>query len=211
MKKMIVRSSIIISILINSSQAEYLITLPIEANRGGFLPNNSVILKSPNPPVWNLISPLYSEWVDSGPITGCSNWLPETNKRADGESFIQTADDCSIQQNRTKQNREQEASSLEIRNIGKIITETKLVTTSSSRSNIGTGPDCKYSKDAPRYQAILRYDGYMFYYNNVYIALADLNEKQFIKDGYIYYVGDYVTKDDIPPVWYFYEICRKPI
>lgn len=209
MEKTIAIVSILTSILINTAQADYFIILPIEESRGGYLPNNSVEIRPPKPLVWKSISPVYTAWVDDGAVMGCSNWTPATNKRAEGETFVQTADDCLINQTRTRQNREQEVSSLTIRDVGDLITENESRITTSSRNNVGTGPDCKYHDR--NYQAILRYDGYVIRYNNIEIGLASKELKSLTKDGYLYYVGDYVTKDDIPPVWYFYEVCRQPI
>lgn len=75
--------------------------------------NNTGIMES-----WVSIGSLYGEWINNGPLYDCTNWNPATSTVNAGVQFQQEATDCKQNQNRTKQDREQETTTLAIRNIG---------------------------------------------------------------------------------------------
>ena len=140
MKKFI--TTIILASIISTATASYMVKMPLETFNGGSLPNGSIIIGNENTsiPVGNWISatPEYSEWFNSGSIYGCSNWSPNVNTISIGQSFTQTATDCEQDQTRNRQNREQETTTLEYRNVGLPIIENQTITTSDTREEIGT-------------------------------------------------------------------------
>jgi len=87
---------------------------------------------------WAAITPTYTEWVNNGSITNCTNWSPAVSSMTVGATFTQTATDCQQSQVRNKQNREQESTTNEIRNVGSAISESQNITVSSTRSATGT-------------------------------------------------------------------------
>jgi len=87
---------------------------------------------------WTATTPTYTSWVNSGAVYGCSNWSPATSTVTIGESFTQTANDCSQNQTRTRQDREQETTTGEIRNVGTPVIETRTIAASSTRQATGT-------------------------------------------------------------------------
>jgi len=87
---------------------------------------------------WVAITSTYTTWVNSGAITSCSNWSPATSTVTIGQSFTQTATDCAQSQARTRQDREQETNTGEIRNKGSAVTETQSIAASSTRAATGT-------------------------------------------------------------------------
>jgi hypothetical protein len=95
---------------------------------------------------WVTIDPLYSDWSNSGSPYGCTNWTPDPTSVAIGVTFEQTATDCQQDQTRTRQEREQESTSLIIRNAGAPITENRAVSATSSRESIGTNDEATLSR-----------------------------------------------------------------
>ena len=87
---------------------------------------------------WAATTATYTAWINSGPVTSCSNWSPATSTVTIGQSFTQTATDCDQAQTRTRQDREQETTTKAIRNKGSAVTETQTIAASSTRSAIGT-------------------------------------------------------------------------
>lgn len=88
--------------------------------------------------IWFAITPIYTSWINSGSIYGCTNWSPETNTVTIGQSFTQTANDCKQDQIRTRQDREQETTTLAIRDAGSLVTENQTITVTDSRNSVGT-------------------------------------------------------------------------
>lgn len=129
--------SLIISLLIISlSNAEYTAKLPLESDKGGNLSNGSIKFINQNlgnTENWVPTSPIYTSWSNSGNVFGCTNWSPIVTDFSAGQSVTQTATDCQQQQTRTRQNREQETTSLAYRNVGAPITETQLISTIGTR------------------------------------------------------------------------------
>lgn len=135
--------------LTSTAQAGYRIVIPMEQSKGGPLPNGSISItpKTPSLPVenWQPAEPIYSEWVNVGNVSGCSNWTPDASTMLKDETFNQTAKDCIQYQTRTRQNREQETTTLAYRNVGEPVTMGQNVTVNSSRTATGTAA-CSYSR-----------------------------------------------------------------
>ena len=87
---------------------------------------------------WTQSDPFYGEWTDVGSLYGCANWSPATSTVTAGQAFTQTATDCEQDQSRTRQDREVESNTGEIRNVGTPVTEARIVTASSTRQAVGT-------------------------------------------------------------------------
>lgn len=105
--------------------------------------NNTGIMES-----WVSIGSLYGEWINNGPLYDCTNWTPATSTVNAGVQFQQEANDCKQNQNRTKQDREQETTTLAIRNIGLETNETQvLLNQYNIRDSIGTKStkECLYN------------------------------------------------------------------
>lgn len=128
--------------LTSTAQAGYRIVIPMEQSKGGPLPNGSISItpKTPSLPVenWQPAEPLYGEWINVGGIYGCSNWGPDPSTQTIGVTFDQTATDCKQDQTTTKQEREQETTTLVYRNIGEPSIESKSVAVHSTRKVTGT-------------------------------------------------------------------------
>lgn len=89
---------------------------------------------------WLASEPIYSSWVSVGELYDCLAWTPGTDTVPDGQNFTQTTNDCKQDQTRTRQDREQESTTLAYRNAGAIETENNtLQSQPSSRDAIGTG------------------------------------------------------------------------
>lgn len=87
---------------------------------------------------WYSIEPVYSEWIDLSTVYDCSNWSPSPSTVTFGQLFTQTATDCKLNQIRTKQEREQQHGTYEIRNVGELITENRTLNEQiSTRNSIG--------------------------------------------------------------------------
>ena len=61
---------------------------------------------------WVTIASTSTAWVNDGALTGCSNWSPATSTITLGQSFTQTATDCKQPQTLSRQDREQETTTL---------------------------------------------------------------------------------------------------
>ena len=168
---------------------------------------------------WIATTPTYTSWVNSGGIYGCANWSPDPSTVNTGVGFTQTATDCEQNQTRNRQNREQETTTLAIRNSGSVIVENQTLTNqTSTRAATGTKlvQICKYdSRNIASTEA-----GYTsFLWNNVYIGDSARNSLTLIKGGYKYSrVGgirkrvDYSTGTECCDGTYFeYEICQEPL
>ncbi len=135
--------------LTSTAQAGYRIVILMEQSKGGPLPNGSISItpKTPILPVenWQPAEPLYSEWVNVGDVSGCSNWAPDASTMLKDEAFNQTATDCKQTQSRTRQDREQETTTLAYRNVGEPVTIGQNITINSSRTATGTA-SCSYSR-----------------------------------------------------------------
>jgi hypothetical protein len=137
--------------LMSIVEAGYVLTIPLEQSMGGPLPSGSINI-SPRPPSlptenWQPAEPIYSEWITSGAVYGCSTYGPSESTILKAEPFTQTAD-CKQDMTRTKQNREQETTTLIYRNTGTPNIEINTITTSGSRNWHGTAP-CSFIESGP--------------------------------------------------------------
>ena len=133
--------------MLGATQAAYTIKVPLEARKGGTLPNDSIVLK---PEEWFTIAPEYTEWISQGVPYDCTNWSPAPSTKTIGQSFTQTATDCKQNQTRSRQDREQETTTKTIRNKGTAVTETQTITVSSTRAAVGTKNDFIFSTTSPK-------------------------------------------------------------
>ena len=119
---------------------------------------------------WVSIGSLYGEWTNSGALYDCTNWTPNPNTVNNGVSFTQNATDCKQDQTRTRQDREQETTTLVIRNVGSEIVENQtLPNQANSRNSVGTKLNtvCYYDISS-QYKHYFEYvGGYGFYVNGV--------------------------------------------
>lgn len=210
--------------LTSTSQAAYRIAIPMEQSSGGALPNGSISItpKTPNLPVenWQPAEPLYSEWVTAND-NGCYNWAPAASTMLKDEPFNQTTTDCSHYQTRTRQDREQETTTLEYRNVGEPVIIGQNNTYSGTRTATGTAA-CSYSRDVSGslYDSGVpntywmtgissAYNAYIVYVNGVQIKADDgYNTKSFtINDTNVTYTRGTTVKDSTTGYRY-YEVCK---
>jgi hypothetical protein len=74
---------------------------------------------------WMDTSPSYSQWVTTNPLYGCSNWSPAASTITDTKTVTQTSGNCSNDQTRTRQDREKEQFTGEIRDKGQPVEENR--------------------------------------------------------------------------------------
>lgn len=79
-----------------------------------------------------------SDWVNSGTVYDCTNWIPATTTIDWKESFTQTTNECKQKQTRIVQDQEQETTTLAIRTVGSQITETQDIAGSGNMLAYGT-------------------------------------------------------------------------
>ena len=77
---------------------------------------------------WVAAAPTYTSWVNTNTLYGCTNWTPAGSTRTSTATFTQTATNCSTDQYRTKQDREQETTTLAYRNVGTVVAENSILT-----------------------------------------------------------------------------------
>lgn len=96
---------------------------------------------------WVSIDPTYTAWANASPVTGCSNWAPAASTVAIGQVFVQTATDCSQNQNRLRQEREQEQTTGVVRNKGAEAIEVRTIAADAQRNATGTRPtkECRFT------------------------------------------------------------------
>ena len=116
------------------ANAEYIITVPLTKSGGGALSDDSINITSD----WQNSSTEYGQWTNTGEVYGCSNWSPLTSSITIGQSFTQTATDCSQNQVRTAQDQEVERISGIVQNKGASYIETQTITASDTRASVGT-------------------------------------------------------------------------
>jgi hypothetical protein len=127
---------------------------------------------------WIAATPVYGAWANSGSVYGCSNWSPDPSTVNSGVSFTQNATDCKIDQTRSKQDREQETTTLAYRNVGSVQTETQTLTgQASSRQAVGTKSArvCLYDDSFnPNYHSYYTNGSYAFLWTNGYSSVPNL-------------------------------------
>lgn len=127
--------------IIGFTSANYTAKVPLEQLKGGSLPNGSIIFTNQTVTAgnWTAITSDTTEWVNDGEPFNCTNWTPDPSTVALGQLFNQTATDCEQKQTRTRQDREQETTTLEIRNIGVAVQENQIISATHTREIEGTG------------------------------------------------------------------------
>ena len=157
---------------------------------------------------WVATTPSYGSWVNNGALTSCSNWSPATSTVALNQSFTQTATDCQQPQTRTRQNREQETTTLAIRNSGTAVNESQNIVVSSTRAATGT-----YVPPAPVATCLYEANKYTVTYNtssgfpaiiqwNAAMVGSMANERSSLTvGGYRYYAGPRQAGS-------VYQVCR---
>lgn len=153
----------------------------------------------------------YTEWANQGDIYGCSNWTPSVSTVMKDETFNQTATDCKQDQSRTKQDREQETTTLAYRNVGVPVSETSTITANSSRTATGTAL-CSYSRVG--LTSIYWFSGtssssnsYVVYENGVMIKNdGGYDTKTFTLNGVNYTRGTTVKAG--AGNYNYYEVCK---
>lgn len=170
---------------------------------------------------WVAVPPIISDWVNSGAVTGCSNWTPDPSTIASGSSFLQTATNCSQTQTQSIQNIEQETTTGAIRHNGDAYTASKIITVSSTRNAVGTKAkqECMYSLN-PEYhfRNLYRYGNPNYivtaYWNKTLIWQGNKIPTSVVVNGYKYSPGAIMSSDqennDVYEA-YYYSICREAI
>ena len=134
MRKALLAISILVATATGTATAEYTVKVPLELNQGGNLPNGSIRITSN----WSNAPTVYGEWIDQEQPYDCNNWFPADSTVPFGETFTQTATDCSQDQTRTAQDQEVETISGIVRDKGESYTQSRTITVSSTRDSIGT-------------------------------------------------------------------------
>lgn len=222
--------SLVFCIYASSSMAAYVYHSSLEANGGGALPNGSINIGSgsgngstdpetPDPiEEWLAASPSYTSWINDGSSYGCSGWTPDPSTVTSGDTFTQTGSGCSQNQTRSKQEREQEKTTLVYRNVGSPVTESNTLTgLTDTRSAIGTKPaiECApYARAGFSDSFYIREDPDGMYY----VKFGDQNPAGNIyplsANGYTYTKGVFKETVDINVGYIihaqYYEVCRTP-
>lgn len=138
MNKLILAS--IIASVSSAAQAELKMYIPLE--------KNSIKFTDRVDSNWIATTPLESEWINVSDPTNCTNWSPELSTVPLGEIFTQTATDCVQNQTRTIQQREQETTTLAIRNVGIPVYENQTISATDTREAEGTAENWNTFADA---------------------------------------------------------------
>jgi hypothetical protein len=81
---------------------------------------------------WVATSPTYTSWVNTSGVYNCQTWAPLPSAMLATGTYTQNSSNCSLNQSRNKQNREQETTTLAIRNAGVPVAETQTLTNLSA-------------------------------------------------------------------------------
>jgi hypothetical protein len=109
-------------------------------------------IASEKPPIkanWVDYESLISPWKTvKGPIN-CTNWSPPTSSIVKGVSFLQTATDCIVEQDRSVQHRVKNNQTYEIKNAGEPQWESRTIAAKNSKQAIGIKE--QWTPIAPKY------------------------------------------------------------
>lgn len=148
MNKILLTTLAIISL--TTAQASYIIKYPMEGGNGHLGAGSITFKNEPKIPEapkgnWKPVDSIYTQWVKTGDLYGCSNLTPAASTVWRGVTFTQTYTDCKQDQSRTRQDREQEVDTLEYRNVGDLVTLTQTLTVAgtNTRPLVGTAA-CTY-------------------------------------------------------------------
>lgn len=205
----------------STAQAGYMIVIPMEQSKGGALPNGSInnTPRTPGLPAenWQPAEPIYSEWTNIDDIYGC-NWTPAASLVLRDEPFNQSETDCKQDQTRTKQDREQEITTLALRNIGTPTIENKTTNVISAMTQTATGTaTCIFNQDsglAPPTQwlvtinadnHLLQVNGNILYNGqNKYNTTLVINGKTYKRGNIKATTNNYLGQPD----YNFHEVCK---
>ena len=81
---------------------------------------------------WVASTPQYSAWANSGGVYGCTGWSPSPSSYTQRTQFNQTGTGCSINQTRSRQDQQMEATTGTVRNVGAPVVESQTVGGQSS-------------------------------------------------------------------------------
>lgn len=86
---------------------------------------------------WIATDSIFGAWTNTPGMTqySCSNWSPSPASRVSAGAFVQTATDCKTDQSRTRQDREIESNTKEVRNKGDVATEKQTITGQGATRN----------------------------------------------------------------------------
>lgn len=210
----------ILTLSLSTAFADYMVKVPLEQTQGGSLPNGSINI-SPivQTEQWTPTTPFYSDWTNTSAPYDCTNWLPDPSGVTIGLLYTQTATDCSQDQTRTRQEREQETTTFAYRDVGAPQIENQVIITSDTRSAFGTKPskDCNYSyhilNPVTKYHIEKNGFEHIFYWNDVFIGQytfnsLDVSGLEFTVGAYKYTAGEL---KDVDSYLEYYEICRESI
>lgn len=211
------RIAILATVVMGVTQAEYTVKYPLT-----HIPAGSIQLVKPQAPAGNWVAadPIYTEWLIVGDVYNCKS-TPEIYQVLKGKVFIQTTL-CKQDEERTKQNREQETTTLKYRNVGEAITEKVVTPTNSSKQEIGTAAGkevttCSFSYNKNGTHVLDHYWQNGTSNNDFYEIKANgvllINEKGYNKtsiniDGIEYRKG--ILKSSVPNIIYN-ELCITKI
>lgn len=162
---------------------------------------------------WINIAPSYTSWINDGVLYGCSNWSPQTSSYDIGVQFTQTATNCSQNQTRNRQDREQETTTLAIRNSGIAIVENQTQTNqTNTRLATGTrGPEeCFYQWI---HSSWVIDNGLSTAFFNGNLMVQNMAASSFNSGGYNYYAGAFVMGSMMGQTATAnnYYICRRQL
>lgn len=137
---------ILASIIPSISMAAYSMRYTLDGSAIS-IKNPSVVTPPVITPKWVPAESIITEWSNSGAVSSCSNWTPTADTMIFDEYFAQTATDCQQPQSRTVQEREQNDVTLEYRDVGTPTLESKNITVSQTKQEMGTKVvgECGYS------------------------------------------------------------------
>jgi hypothetical protein len=176
---------------------------------------------------WIAATPSYTTWINVGALASCSNWTPDPSTVNLGTSFTQTATNCTQDQSREKQNREQETTTLNYRNVGSPVVETNTLTNqTSTRSSTGTKPtkECIHDNNNPtswqvfddymqqgaatNFGNVIRWKGVVILDNYDFMEQRKIPKiTSYVSGGYTYTVGPFVQSSGDST--FEYQLCRE--
>lgn len=184
--------ALLTALTLTTTQADYMIKIPLEQNQGGSLPSGTVTIKNitPQAPIenWMPTTPFYTEWVNDGEPFDCTNWSPDPITVALGETFTQTATNCSQRQTRNGQDKELDTATGNLRDKGNPYLEDRVISVPSTRDSIGSLIPANVSdKECFAYNHLSKYrwveeKGTQ---ESFYLALLNWNGQTYLKNSSI--------------------------
>lgn len=163
---------------------------------------------------WIKAPALVSAWTDVGSPTGCSSWTPDPSTVATGVGFEQSSTNCTQNQTRTIQEREQNDYTNDYRNIGAAKTENQTLSNYTIKRNaVGTKivEDCG-DGSMDNYRWVAGTPSYRIFYiiwggqKIVETGEYDITEKTV--NGYLYKKRNLSSNYG---TYSFSTLCRTPI